>query len=194
MKDNASLVKLHYNSSQNVTIFGLRLTARFLHVKLRFILHYEKYIYPLSKLYMYIDEKCFIRFSFNLLKYTPLLLKKISFGKIPNVSLEVFMLISESRRLLNEANLPPSAYTLAMDTNRAFCNTVILFLKKIAMVKFSNEPGSESLLAWKIASWVQETILQNGHQVLNYRNPVLIQYPYLYFYAEFLVQSMASVS
>ena len=34
-----------------------------------------------------------------------------------------------------------------------------LFLKKIALVKFSNEPGSEPLLAWKRASWVQETCL-----------------------------------
>ena len=33
------------------------------------------------------------------------------------------------------------------------------FLKKIAMVKFANEPGSEPLLAWKRASWVQETCL-----------------------------------
>ena len=32
-----------------------------------------------------------------------------------------------------------------------------LFLKKIAVVKLSNEPGSEPLLAWKRASWVQET-------------------------------------
>ena len=30
-------------------------------------------------------------------------------------------------------------------------------MKKIALVKFSNEPGSEPLLAWKRASWVQET-------------------------------------
>ena len=30
-------------------------------------------------------------------------------------------------------------------------------MKKIAMVKFSNEPGSEPLLAWKKASWMQET-------------------------------------
>lgn len=27
------------------------------------------------------------------------------------------------------------------------------------MVKFSNEPGSEPLLAWKRATWVQETCL-----------------------------------
>ena len=33
----------------------------------------------------------------------------------------------------------------------------ILFLKKIAIVKFPNEPGSEPLLAWKRANWVQET-------------------------------------
>ena len=46
-----------------------------------------------------------------------------------------------------------------MDTNGSFCDTAILFLKKIALVKFSNEPGSEPLLAWKRASWVQETCL-----------------------------------
>ena len=44
-----------------------------------------------------------------------------------------------------------------METNGSFCDTAILFLKKIAIVKFSNEPGSESLLAWKRASWAQET-------------------------------------
>ena len=44
-----------------------------------------------------------------------------------------------------------------MDTSGAFCDTAILFLKKIALVKFSNEPGSDPLLAWKRASWVQET-------------------------------------
>ena len=53
----------------------------------------------------------------------------------------------------------PSVYPFAMDTNGAFCDTAILFLKKIALVKFSNEPGSEPLLAWKRASWVQETCL-----------------------------------
>jgi len=46
-----------------------------------------------------------------------------------------------------------------MDTGGSFCDTAILFLKKIAMVKFSNEPGSEPLLAWKRAIWVQETCL-----------------------------------
>ena len=46
-----------------------------------------------------------------------------------------------------------------MDTNGAFCDTVIFSLKKIAMVKFSKEPGSEPLLAWKRAFWVQETCL-----------------------------------
>ena len=51
----------------------------------------------------------------------------------------------------------PSVYPFAMDTSGSFCDTAILFLKKIAMVKFSNEPGSEPLLAWKRASWVQET-------------------------------------
>ena len=46
-----------------------------------------------------------------------------------------------------------------MDTNGGFCDTAILFLKKIAVVKFSNEPGSEPLLAWKRANCVQETCL-----------------------------------
>ena len=53
----------------------------------------------------------------------------------------------------------PSVYPFAMDTGGAFCDTAILFLKKIALVKFSNEPGSGPLLAWKRASWVQETCL-----------------------------------
>ena len=53
----------------------------------------------------------------------------------------------------------PSVYPFAMDTSGSFCDTAILFLKKIALVKFSNEPGSEPLLAWKRASWVQETCL-----------------------------------
>ena len=51
----------------------------------------------------------------------------------------------------------PSVYSFAMDTNGSFCDTAILFLKKIAVVKFSDEPGSEPLLAWKRANWVQET-------------------------------------
>ena len=53
----------------------------------------------------------------------------------------------------------PSVYFFAMDTNGSFCDTAVLFLKKIAVVKFSNEPGSEPLLAWKRANWVQETCL-----------------------------------
>ena len=48
----------------------------------------------------------------------------------------------------------PSVYSFAMDTNGSFCDTAILFLKKIAIVKFSNEPRSEPLLAWKTANWV----------------------------------------
>ena len=44
-----------------------------------------------------------------------------------------------------------------MDTSGSFCDTAILFLKKIAVVKFSDEPGSAPLLAWKRANWVQET-------------------------------------
>ena len=51
----------------------------------------------------------------------------------------------------------PSVYSFAMDTNGSFCDTAILFLKKIAVVKFSDEPGSAPLLAWKRANWVQET-------------------------------------
>ena len=53
----------------------------------------------------------------------------------------------------------PSVYAFAMDTNGSFCDTAILFLKKIAVVKFSDEPGSEPLLAWKRANWVRETCL-----------------------------------
>ena len=53
----------------------------------------------------------------------------------------------------------PSVYPFAMDTHGSFCDTAIHFLKKIAVVKFSNEPGSEPLLAWKRANWVQETCL-----------------------------------
>ena len=53
----------------------------------------------------------------------------------------------------------PSVYSFAMDTSGSFCDTAILFLKKIAVVKFSDEPGSEPLLAWKRANWVQETCL-----------------------------------
>jgi len=53
----------------------------------------------------------------------------------------------------------PSVYPFAMDTNGSFCDTAILFLNKIAAVKFSKERGSKPLLAWKRASWVQETCL-----------------------------------
>jgi len=52
-----------------------------------------------------------------------------------------------------------SVYSFAMDTNGAFCDTAILFLKKIAIVKSPNASGSLPLLAWKRASWVQETCL-----------------------------------
>ena len=58
---------------------------------------------------------------------------------------------------VNGGDSTPSIYPFAMDTSGAFCDTAILFLKKIALVKFSNEPGSDPLLAWKRASWVQET-------------------------------------
>ena len=60
----------------------------------------------------------------------------------------------------------PSVYPFAMDTNGSFCDTSIHFLKKIAVVKFSNEPGSEPLLAWKRANWVQETCLLIQNTVL----------------------------
>ena len=53
----------------------------------------------------------------------------------------------------------PSVYSFALDTNGGFCDTAILFLKKIAAIKFLNEPGSKPLLAWKRANWVQETCL-----------------------------------
>ena len=46
----------------------------------------------------------------------------------------------------------PSVYSFAMDTNGSLCDTAILFLKKIAVVKFSDEAGSEPLLAWKRAN------------------------------------------
>ena len=56
-----------------------------------------------------------------------------------------------------------------MDTNGSFCDTAILFLEKIAVVKFSDEPGSEPLLAWKRANWeetcllIQATLLRTFH-------------------------------
>ena len=60
----------------------------------------------------------------------------------------------------------PFVYPFAMDTNGSFCDTSIHFLKKIAVVKFSNEPGSEPLLTWKRANWVQETCLLIQNTVL----------------------------
>ena len=81
---------------------------------------------------------------------------EISFGKALVVNCE-FTLRPERRRFLSEST--PSVYPFAMDTSGSFCDTAILFLKKIAMVKFSDEPGSEPLLAWKRAIWVQETCL-----------------------------------
>ena len=80
-----------------------------------------------------------------------------SFGKAPVISLRL-------RWGLKEGNFPrrrakPSVYPFAMDTHGCFCGTYIRFLKKIAVVKFPNEPGSEPLLAWKRANWVQETCL-----------------------------------
>ena len=64
---------------------------------------------------------------------------------------------ARSEEISNGGDSTPSIYPFAMDTSGAFCDTAILFLKKIALVKFSNEPGSDPLLAWKRASWVQET-------------------------------------
>ena len=81
---------------------------------------------------------------------------EISFGKALVVNCE-FTLRPERRRFLSEST--PSVYPFAMDMGGSFCDTAILFLKKIAMVKFSNEPGSEPLLGWKGAIWVQETCL-----------------------------------
>ena len=66
---------------------------------------------------------------------------------------------ARSEEISNGGDSTPSIYPFAMDTSGAFCDTAILFLKKIAMVKFANEPGSKPLLAWKRASWVQETCL-----------------------------------
>ena len=66
---------------------------------------------------------------------------------------------ARSEEISNGGDSTPSIYPFAMDTSGAFCDTAILFLKKIALVKFSNEPGSDPLLAWKRASWVQETCL-----------------------------------
>ena len=40
-----------------------------------------------------------------------------------------------------------SVYSFVMDTNGGFCDTAILFLNKIAAIKFLNEPGSKPLLA-----------------------------------------------
>ena len=68
---------------------------------------------------------------------------------------------AEARRkeISQRGGLKPSVYSFAMDTHGSFCDTSILFLKKLAVVKFSNEPGSEPLIAWKRANWVQETCL-----------------------------------
>ena len=68
---------------------------------------------------------------------------------------------AEARRkeISQRGGSKPSVYSFAMDTHGSFCDTSILFLKKLAVVKFSNEPGSEPLIAWKRANWVQETCL-----------------------------------
>jgi hypothetical protein len=64
---------------------------------------------------------------------------------------------AKKKKISQGGKLTPAVYPFAMDTNGSFCDMAILFLKKIAIVKFSNEPGSEPLLAWKRANWVQET-------------------------------------
>ena len=66
---------------------------------------------------------------------------------------------ARKKEISQRGGLKPSVYPFAMDTHGSFCDTAIHFLKKIAVVKFSNEPGSEPLLAWKRANWVQETCL-----------------------------------
>ena len=66
---------------------------------------------------------------------------------------------ARKKEISQGSGLKPSVYPFAMDTHGSFCDTAIHFLKKIAVVKFSNEPGSEPLLAWKRANWVQETCL-----------------------------------
>ena len=80
------------------------------------------------------------------------------FRKGTSVKLKAY---AEARKkeISQRGGLKPSVYPFAMDTHGSFCDTAIHFLKKIAVVKFSNEPGSEPLLAWKRANWVQETCL-----------------------------------
>ena len=63
------------------------------------------------------------------------------------------MLISENERIPKEANLL-RLYIPLQWTQIFFCDIAILFLKKITMFKFSNESGSEPLLAWKRAPWI----------------------------------------
>ena len=82
----------------------------------------------------------------------------ISFGKGTSHKLRAYAK-ARTQEISQGGESTPSVYPFAMDTNGDFCDTAILFLKKIAMVKFSNEPGSEPLLAWKRASWMQETCL-----------------------------------
>ena len=73
------------------------------------------------------------------------------------IALSYFYGLNYTEEISHGGESTPSVYPFAMDTSGAFCDTAILFLKKIALVKFSNEPGSDPLLAWKRASWVQET-------------------------------------
>ena len=96
-----------------------------------------------------------IKTPFRLQEETLALQKRILPSDHPCITLS--MATGLGKRISHGGESTPSVYPFAMDTNGSFCDTAILFLKKIAMVKFSNEPGSEPLLAWKRASWVQET-------------------------------------
>ena len=77
-----------------------------------------------------------------------------SFGKVPAVILRL-TLRPGRKRSLKEANQHPLCIPLQW-TQVALSAT---WLSKIAVVKLSNEPGSELLLAWNRANWVQETCL-----------------------------------
>ena len=81
------------------------------------------------------------------------------FGKAPVISLRLMLRLERKKFPKKAGRNLLCIYPFAMDTNGSFCDTSIHFLKKIAVVIFSNEPGSEPLLAWKRANWVQETCL-----------------------------------
>ena len=76
----------------------------------------------------------------------------ISFGKGTSTKLRAYA-TTRMKEISQGGESTPSVYPFAMDTSGSFCDTAIF------SVKFSNEPGSEPLLAWKRASWVQETCL-----------------------------------